>query len=58
MYHSKSWDVIAETDKAEKGTSYTPHLGSKVITYAKQLLDHVLPLATGSHQERWSAMLF
>lgn len=42
-------DVIPETDGAEKGDSYNPVRGDKVIEYGRQFLDSAVPLATGSH---------
>ena len=42
-------DVIPETNGAEKGDSYNPVRGSKVIEYGRQFLDSAVPLATGSH---------
>ena len=42
-------DVIPETNGAEKGDSYNPLRGSKVIEYGRQFLDSAVPLATGSH---------
>ena len=44
-------DVIPEADGAEKGRSYNPVRGAKVIAYARDLLDTHVPLAEGSHQE-------
>jgi malate synthase len=41
-------DVIAETDGAEKGTSYNRVRGDKVIAYARTFLDEAVPLASGS----------
>jgi len=41
-------DVIPEDDGAEKGTSYNPVRGDKVIAYARRFLDGAAPLATGS----------
>ena len=42
-------DAIAETDGAEKGASYNPVRGAKVIAFARQVLDQAAPLASGSH---------
>ncbi|WP_417329393.1 malate synthase G [Halomonas cupida] len=44
-------DVIAEDDGCEKGTSFNPKRGEKVIAYARNVLDQAVPLATGSHRE-------
>ncbi|WP_163649633.1 malate synthase G [Modicisalibacter sp. 'Wilcox'] len=44
-------DAIPETDGAEKGTSYNPKRGEKVIAYAREVLDEAAPLAEGSHTE-------
>ncbi len=41
-------DVLNEEDGAEKGTSYNPLRGSKVITAARDILDECLPLAGAS----------
>ncbi|MDT5400083.1 MAG: malate synthase [Mycobacterium sp.] len=41
-------DVIPEDDGAEKGTSYNRVRGDKVIAYAREFLDGVVPLASGS----------
>ena len=42
-------DVIPETDGAEKGTSYNPTRGAKVVAFAADFLDQAVPLASGSH---------
>jgi len=44
-------DVISETDGAEKGKSYNPGRGAKVIQYAGGVLDDIAPLANGSHRD-------
>jgi malate synthase len=44
-------DVLPETDGAEKGSSYNPVRGDKVIAYARQVLDQAAPLAKGSHKD-------
>jgi malate synthase len=44
-------DVISEAGGAEKGTRYNPARGQKVIDYARGVLDHCAPLATGSHRD-------
>ncbi len=38
-------DVIPETDGAEKGTSYNPKRGEKVVAWARALLDEIVPLS-------------
>ncbi len=43
------FDVIPETDGAEKGRGYNPVRGEKVIAFAKQFLDETYPLTAGSH---------
>ncbi len=43
-------DAIAETDGAEKGKSYNPVRGAKVVAFARQVLDQAAPLANGSHK--------
>ncbi|WP_227394746.1 malate synthase G [Jeotgalibacillus aurantiacus] len=44
-------DVISEEDGAEKGGSYNPERGRKVIAFAKEFLDEVIPLSKGSHEK-------
>ena len=44
-------DVIAETDGAEKTTSYNKVRGDKVIAYARGFLDQAVPLASGSYTD-------
>ena len=41
-------DAIPETDGAEKGRSYNPVRGEKVIAWARGFLDEAVPLAGGS----------
>ena len=45
------FDVISETDGAEKGKGYNPVRGAKVIEFAKNFLDETFPLETGSHAD-------
>ncbi|WP_130802675.1 malate synthase G [Acinetobacter ihumii] len=45
------FDVIPETDGAEKGKGYNPVRGEKVIAFAKNFLDQTFPLAQGSHAD-------
>lgn len=47
-------DVLNEEDGAEKGSTYNPVRGFKVMAYARQFLDKALPLANGSHIESTS----
>ena len=42
-------DVISEADGCEKGHGYNEKRGSKVIEYARHVLDRCVPLKTGSH---------
>ena len=42
-------DVIGEDNGAERVGKYNPVRGDKVIKYARELLDEVIPLAQGSH---------
>ncbi len=42
-------DVIDEQDGAERGTTYNPQRGNKVVEYARQFLDQIAPLEQGSH---------
>ncbi|MGD7022253.1 malate synthase G [Rossellomorea vietnamensis] len=44
-------DAISEEDDCEKGQSYNPKRGEKVIAYSKQFLDDTIPLTKGSHKE-------
>ncbi|ALH96249.1 malate synthase G [Acinetobacter equi] len=45
------FDVIPETDGAEKGKGYNPIRGAKVIAFAKNFLDENFALVQGSHAE-------
>jgi malate synthase len=42
-------DAIAEDGGAEKGASYNPVRGARVIDYARHVLDRTVPLKRGSH---------
>ncbi|WP_414828088.1 malate synthase G [Alteromonas sp. H39] len=42
-------DVISDEDGAKAGSQYNPVRGQKVITAAREYLDTLIPLATGSH---------
>ena len=44
-------DIIPESDGAEKGTSYNPKRGAKVMAWAAGFLDEAFPLAEGSHAD-------
>ncbi|MCQ8878236.1 malate synthase G [Pseudoalteromonas shioyasakiensis] len=44
-------DVLSQEDGAEKGATYNPVRGFKVMAYARQFLDKSLPLESGSHIE-------
>jgi malate synthase len=44
-------DVIAETDGAEKGGSFNPVRGAKVVAYARNVLNQAAALATGDHSQ-------
>lgn len=44
-------DAIAEDAGAEKGRSFNPVRGQRVVEFAKSFLDDSAPLATGSHKE-------
>lgn len=44
-------DVIPESDGAEKGTSYNPKRGEKVVARAAQFLDETFPLVEASHAD-------
>ncbi|MEY3951562.1 MAG: hypothetical protein RL320_364 [Pseudomonadota bacterium] len=42
-------DAIPETDGCERGSSYNPQRGQRVIAFVRQFLDESAPLADGSH---------
>jgi malate synthase len=42
-------DVISEQDGAEKGETYNPRRGAKVVAYTEEFLDNVVPLKRGSY---------
>jgi len=44
-------DAIPDTDGAERGATYNPVRGERVIAYARTFLDEAAPLAEGSHRE-------
>jgi malate synthase len=44
-------DVIPETGGAEKGKAYNPVRGQKVMSYADDILDQVIPLKRGRHNQ-------
>jgi malate synthase len=44
-------DVIPEAGGAERGASYNPARGAKVIAFARDFLDRSAPLASGSHRD-------
>jgi len=44
-------DVIPEDDGLEKGKSYNPRRGARVIALAREFLDQAAPLAQGSHRD-------
>lgn len=44
-------DVIAETEGSEKGQGYNPQRGALVVKKARQWLDIIAPLKSGSHQD-------
>ena len=44
-------DIISEQGGAEKGSSYNPVRGAKVIEFARAWLDKILPLLQGSHKD-------
>ena len=43
-------DAIPEKDGAEKGKTFNPVRGQKVIAFARNFLDQTAPLASGSHR--------
>jgi malate synthase len=44
-------DAIPEEDGAERGDTYNPVRGERVIAYARGVLDQAAPLASGSHAD-------
>ncbi|MBW7849887.1 MAG: malate synthase G [Rhodospirillales bacterium] len=44
-------DAIPESDGAERSRSYNPARGERVIAFAREMLDEIAPLATGSHRD-------
>jgi malate synthase len=44
-------DAISEEDGAERGDSYNPVRGAKVIAYAREFLDQAVPLKEYSHKD-------
>jgi malate synthase len=44
-------DIIPETPGAERGTSYNPARGEKVVARTAEFLDEVVALARGSHAD-------
>lgn len=44
-------DAISEEDGRERGSSYNPKRGEKVIEFAKDFLDKIAPLEAGSHKD-------
>lgn len=44
-------DAISEEGGAEKGTSYNPVRGAKVIEFARNFLNEAAPLASGDHTQ-------
>ncbi|PNG27119.1 malate synthase G [Methylocella silvestris] len=44
-------DVIPETPGAERGKGYNKARGARVIEYARNLLDELVPLSKGSHKD-------
>lgn len=44
-------DAISEEDGAERGSSYNPVRGAKVIAYGREFLDQAVPLKEYSHKD-------
>ncbi|BDG43153.1 Malate synthase G [Parageobacillus caldoxylosilyticus] len=44
-------DAISEEDGAERGNSYNPVRGAKVIAYGREFLDQAVPLKEYSHKD-------
>ncbi|MDR6180476.1 MULTISPECIES: malate synthase G [unclassified Pseudomonas] len=44
-------DALPESEGAERGKGYNPTRGAKVVAFARQVLDGVAPLASGSHRD-------
>ncbi|WP_226037427.1 malate synthase G [Aquibacillus saliphilus] len=51
-------DAISEEDGCERGDSFNPKRGEKVIAYGKQFLDQSFPLNIGSHKNVVKYSLF
>lgn len=44
-------DAISEENGAEKSKGYNPVRGARVIEFARELLDQIIPLKQGSHKD-------
>lgn len=44
-------DALPESEGADRGKGYNPTRGAKVVAFARQVLDGVAPLASGSHKD-------
>jgi malate synthase len=44
-------DAISSEEGAQPGTQYNPIRGKKVVAFAKEYLDKILPLKVGSHSQ-------
>ncbi|PJO21371.1 malate synthase G, partial [Burkholderia glumae] len=44
-------DAIPDTDGAERGATYNPKRGARVVAFARRVLDEAVPLAQGSHAD-------
>lgn len=44
-------DVLPEDNGAEKGTTFNPVRGARVVEYARNFLDKAAPLTIGSHKD-------
>jgi len=50
-------DAIAESDGCERGGSYNPARGQRVIAFVRKFLDESTPLANGSHADSTQYMV-
>lgn len=44
-------DAIPDTNGAERGATYNPKRGARVVAFARRVLDEAVPLAQGSHAD-------
>ena len=44
-------DAVPEADGAQRGKTYNPVRGAKVVAYGREFLDQYFPLLSGSHEQ-------